>query len=192
MASIIRHTAVWTGSPGLPGYTQLYQSHTTGQGTDAQVGHDAVHDLFEALAALIPEEITVTVDPLYQIIDAVTGETTGEFVVGTPAAVTAGEYVGGWASQVGVLIEWVTGTFLNGRRLRGRTYLVPLGATTETDGTLPATTVQTVAAAAANVVNSTIPFVVWHRPVNSSGGSTSNITGAQGTDRAAILRSRMV
>lgn len=192
MASIIRHTAVWTGAPGLPGYTQFYQEVGEGVTASAQAGHTNVDAFFNALATLIPDAITVTVDPVYQVLDEATGEVTGEETVATPATATVGGYITNWQAQVGVLVEWTTGEYLNGRRFRGRTYLVPLGNTADDDGTLPAGTLSTVGTAAAVIVDSGWGFLVWHRPVNGAGGLSSHITGAVVRDHAAILRSRMI
>lgn len=191
MASIIRHTAVWTGTPGLPGYSQFYTSINTGQAAAAQAGHTAVHDFFEDLVTLIPDAITVTVDPIYQVLVDTTGVIIGEETVGTASAAVTGTFVGAWQAQVGVLVEWTTGLYLNGKRLRGRTYLVPLGNAADTNGTLPTGTLGTVGGAADTLAASDADFAVWHRPVSGSGGITVDVTGGVVRDHAAILRSRM-
>lgn len=191
MASILRHTAVWTGSPGLPGYTQFYQSFSGAPGTAAQTGQDLFAAFFTALASLVPEEVTVTVDPVYRVINDVTGAITSEGTVGSPKDPLTGTYTGEWSRQVGVMVEWTTGLFLNRRRFRGRTFLVPLGASAATDGTLPDGTLATVRAAAAGIVTSGYGFLVWHRPVAGAGGISQPITGAVVRDHAAVLRSRM-
>lgn len=192
MANVIRHTVVWSGSPGLPGYSQFYQEVVGDVAALAQAGHYAVGIFFDDLASLIPEEVSITVDPVYQVIVLGSGMTVGEDVVGDPATVIQGTYVGDWARQFGVLVEWVTGTFIDGKRLRGRTYLVPLGGTTATDGTVADATLATVRAAAEGITDGTPGFVVWHRPVAGVGGQISTITGAVVRDKAALLRSRML
>jgi hypothetical protein len=192
VASIIRQTAVWTGAPGLPGYTQLYHEASGDPATQAQEAHNAVRGMFNEIVTLIPADITVTVSPVYQVLDEVTGEVTGEETVGTPSAAVAGGYVGNWAGQVGVLVEWTTGTYVNGHSLRGRTYLVPLGNVSDDDGTLPAGTITTVGAGAAWISSSGAQFGVWHRPVNDAGGHLVSISGYVVRDHAAILRSRRV
>lgn len=192
MALLIRHTVVWTGAPGLPGYSQFYQEVTGSLATDAQDGHDWVRAMFNGLGTLIPDGVDVTVDPVYQALDIATGEITSEGTVATPSAVVSGAYVSSWSAQVGVLVEWTTATYIAGRRLRGRTYLVPLGNVGDSDGTLSAGTLATVAAAADSIVSGTGNFGVWHRPVAGAGGSLSGISGAVVRDKAAVLRSRML
>lgn len=191
MALIIRHTAVWTGVPGLPGYSQFYQLNTGSLSSDAQAGHDAVAAFFDAIVTLIPSDIDVTVDPIYQALADTTGDITTEDTVATPAAATNGGYVSLYAAQVGVLVEWTTATFIDGRRLRGRTYLVPLGNSQDSNGTLPTGTVNTVQGAADTLAADAAGFAVWHRPKGAEAGSASPMSGALVRDKAAILRSRM-
>lgn len=190
MADLMRHTAVWEGVAGLPGYSQFYHSVTDPISDSATNGSAAVRGFFNEFVSLIPDGITITVDPVYQIIDEITGQIVGEGVVTPAPQVVTGVYVGGWNRQVGLLVEWATGAFIKGRRLRGRTYLVPLGAIPESDGTLPSTTVAAVQASTAYIVNAIEDFRVWHRPVNSLGGSSATITAGLVRDKAAILNSR--
>lgn len=192
MASILRHTAVWTGAPGLPGYSQFYQFIDNEVSDDAQVGHYAVGALFSNLASLIPDSITVTTDPVYQVLDGTTGEALMEGTVGDPNVPTEGGYVSNWSAQVGALIEWVTGFYIDGHKLRGRTYLVPLGNVSDNDGTLPAGTLAVLQSAAAYITGASPKFVVWHRPVSGAGGLPKDITSFIVRDKACILRSRML
>lgn len=190
MADLMRHTAVWEGSPGLPGYSQFYHSVSDPISTSATNGSVAVRAFFGELITLIPDEVTVTVDPVYQIIDEVTGQITGEGTVSPAPQVLNGTYAGGWSRQIGALVEWVTASFIAGRRLRGRTYLVPLGAVGDSDGTLSSGTVATIESSFVQIVDATEDFRVWHRPVNGSGGSSAAITSAILRDKAAVLNSR--
>lgn len=191
MADLMRHTAVWEGAPGLPGYSQFYHSVTDPIASSAASGAAYVREFFSQVVALIPDGVTVTVDPVYQIINEVTGDIVGEGAVDPAPQVVEGVYVGTWSAQVGVLIEWLTGAFIGGRRLRGRTYLVPLGNVGDSDGTLSVGTLAAVRAAANIITTAGEDFRVWHRPVNGAGGSSSTMTAAVVRDRACILNSRM-
>lgn len=192
MPSVIRHTAVWTGSPGMPGYSQFYQEVTGTISSQAQAGHTAIYLAFSEVATLIPDAIDVTVDPVYQVVDVATGTVTSEDSVGSPQPALPGTFVSNWSAQLGVLVEWLTATFIAGRRLRGRTYLVPLGNTGDDDGTLPAGTIAAVQAFADAISEVGLDFVVWHRPVSGAGGQLSTITRGVVRDKAAVLRSRML
>lgn len=192
MALLIRHTVVWSGSPGLPGYTQFHQEVTGSISVQAQAAQNAIYTFFAGLAGLIPADITIVVDPVYQVADVVTGEVTTEDSVTTPLAGITGGYVSNWSAQVGVMVEWLTAAFIDGRRLRGRTYLVPLGNTSDDDGTLPGGTLSTIRSEAATLLAAGTGLVVWHRPVAGAGGQIAPISSAVVRDHAAILRSRMV
>lgn len=192
MSLLIRHTAVWAGSPGLPGYSQFYQEVTGTTSVQAQAGHNAVRGFFAGLSAFIPADISVTVDPVYQLVTVESGEVAGEDSVGSPAPGVAGAFVGGWNRQVGVLVEWLTGRFVNGRRLRGRTYLVPLGDTQQDDGTLPSGTISAIESANTFITGLGLDFGVWHRPIAGAGGLIEPITSSVVRDKAAVMRSRMI
>lgn len=191
MAMLIRQTMVWSGVAGLPGYTQFYHSVSDPISTSAQAGNDSVTDFFSNQSSLLPEDITFTMDPVYQVIDEATGEIDSEGTVGVSNAPFQGTYVGGWSAQVGVLVEWLTGTYIRGRRLRGRTYVVPLGGVGDADGTLTSATLDVVRGGSAAITGSSEDFRVWHRPVAGAGGSSSGISSAVVRDHAAVLRSRM-
>lgn len=190
MADLMRHTAVWEGSAGLPGYSQFYHAVSDPISLSATYGAISVREFFSAFVGLIPDEITVTVDPVWQIINEVTGQIVQEGSVSPAPQVVQGTYAGGWSRQIGALVEWVTAVFVNGRRLRGRTYLVPLGGIGDSDGTLSAGTVSTIEGSFTQIVNSLEEFKVWHRPVNGLGGSSSAITAGLLRDKACILNSR--
>lgn len=192
MVNIIRTTAVWTGAPGLPGYSQFYQEAAGATTALAQAGHDDVREFFWELESMLPEEVTVTVNPLYQVLDSASGALVGEGTVGTPAAVVDGSFVGGWSARFGMLVEWVTAAIVDSRHLRGRTYLVPLGNLEDVDGTVPAATLAQLAVAVGAIDESANHFVVWHRPRAGAGGQVSAITGHVVRDHPTVLRSRMI
>jgi hypothetical protein len=82
---------------------------------------------------------------------------------------------------------------INGRRLRGRTFLVPLGSTFyTTDGTPIETARTNIAAAAAVLIANTggPPLGVWRRPSPSGVGVLGVATTASVPDKAAVLKSR--
>lgn len=190
MAVIIQQTAVWTEFPGAPGYSNFYHRSAGTDASSAQSGADAVHDFFAACSGSLPATVRIDFDPVCQIIEETTGQIQSEVVVATPPAQVAGTNAGGYASNSGVGIDWITGRFVAGRLLRGRTYLVPAAGCFDTDGTVTEGVRTALAAAALNIVATTMDFVVWHRPVNSLGGFAQTITSAIVRDRGYVLRSR--
>lgn len=190
MASIMKQTAVWTGFPGAPGYSNFYHLISGGEAAAAQAGTNDVTNLFNDLQGFLPGTSSVIVDPVVQILNDLNGDVIGEVTVATPGPSVAGTSAGGYASNSGCAVEWGTGVFLNGKRLRGRTYLVPTAGTFDTDGTLTSGALGTLSSAASRIVNGTVQFVVWHRPVNNIGGVSHVIQSALVRDHAYVLRSR--
>jgi hypothetical protein len=88
-------------------------------------------------------------------------------------------------------VDWITDTITNRRRLRGRTFLVPIaGNAYQTNGTLydsARTALQT--AATAFVAAQSTSFVIYHRGTGSD-GSNGLVTSAFVPDMIAVLRSR--
>lgn len=192
MASIYRVTAEWTGWAGGPGYTNLYFRNVDGTGgtSDAQ---GRVRTFFASFNNALPDEITVQVLGEVAVLDDATGEVQ-EFIANTPPAPVQGEYSGPYSSATGACITWLTSGVRNGRRVRGRTFIVPLGAPVfGPDGTLADPgALQTIAN---NLLNPMADdMVVWSRPgMTASGpqaGASFDVVGARVRDMAAVLRSR--
>jgi hypothetical protein len=122
------------------------------------------------------------------------GVQTGEVAISAvPAGINctgSGSYAGG----AGAVVDWLTGAFHAGRKVRGRTFLVPLTqAAFQSDGTLASafqTAIQTAATTFAGT--SPTPVVFSKKLIGGVGTSTlvAVVTSATVPDRTAILRSR--
>jgi hypothetical protein len=105
---------------------------------------------------------------------------------------TAGTTVAG----VGACIGWTTGGIVQGskgpRKLRGRTFLVPLAATAwDVNGTFSAAKL-TELQALANEIQASGPLAIWHRPTSlaAANGNSYGVLSNKVRDKAAVLRSR--
>jgi hypothetical protein len=91
-------------------------------------------------------------------------------------------------------VTWTTATFVHGRRLKGRTFLVPLeSGCFAPDGSLDDGTRTLLQAAVDTLVTSGEDhFVIWHRPttVGGSDGLTGDVVAGTIRDRGAVLTSR--
>lgn len=86
-----------------------------------------------------PSTLTWTFPSSGEVIDSTTGLATGTWTA-TPPPSIVGSDNGSYAAGVGERIVWGTDTFHAGRRIKGSTYIVPLGAGAyATDGRLNAT-----------------------------------------------------
>lgn len=182
-----RITATWNGVGGLPGYSRFRFNGelTTAEATAAA---SRVRAFFNSILALLPAQVNITWDGVAQIygVDQVQ---TG-VVSYTPPALVQGTSINTFSAPTGAVINWLTGFFHNGRQVRGRTFLVPLGGNAfQTDGTLATAAQGTIVSAAATLLGGGPPLVV------SGGGPPGEfiqveITGASVPDKGAVLRSR--
>lgn len=197
MTLIMRHRWTWTGFQGQPGFSNFF-----GLGTASQAFADGIRTFLVAAIGTagngaLPSGVAITPDSFVDIINDTTGFLDSSQAVTPPAAVT---FAGGtsFASVAGICVTWATGGFATGpsgrpRRVRGRTFLIPIsGSGYDTDGTLVASRVTAVNAAAAAYVGGSWNPCVWHRPTGIGGvnGSSHRMTGGQTRDKVAILTSR--
>lgn len=180
---------VWSGFSGGPGYTNLYFADAST--VDAVL--DAVSQWWTDLQQVFPTSMTFSIDNAVQQIDTVTGAETGSSNGTTFVPPVSGGALNAFGpAPAGICVGWDTSDFLAGRRIRGRTFLVPVTKVAfEDNGTIAGGTLTTVAAAAsALLTNADAALSVWHRPVLGTGGQVSRATAFTVRDKAAVLRSR--
>lgn len=153
-----------------------------------------LRDFFAAIASYLPNEVSVGFDSEVITIDTATGQMTESTPV-TPPATVAGTGTGTWAAGAGGRLVLSTNRILNGRRVRGAVFLVPLASTGfDTTGA----TSQTFRTSANNAAVSALtawdlnvnPLVVYSRPRSGSPGTQTTVSLATVAPMAATLRSR--
>lgn len=182
---MLRVRAVWTGLPGLPGYTNLYFG-----GSGEAAAQDAVLAVQTFLAAVDTGMIN-TIDWATEAevveIDPTTGLAIEEHTI---ASVSGGGSAAGpdplpFATQA--VVSWKSAVFLNGRRLRGRTFLPGWPEAANVAGIMePSTAVGIQTAAQALADNSLVQFGIYSRTYGVFGGATS----ASVSQEWGVLRSR--
>lgn len=191
MALVHEIKAKSTGFPGAPGWTTLYFSNDGAADTTAQF--HAVFLFLTAIRAEFPTTWTVQIEAAGRLLDEVTGELIGFTTVPAgDAASMVGTQGASYGSGVsGAVIGWSTNTVNRGRKIRGRTFLVPIAAPAwQADGTLLQAAIDIFKAAADALLFSTAKLVVWSRPVANAGGKMGPVTASRINDRAAFLSSR--
>lgn len=187
--AIQRLRCEWAGN-GVegPGLTTFYAE---ADGTLAiQVGASG---FFDALAGVIPVGTTITIPAGGDLLDETTGELTGTWGSGSPTVV-AGEWTGSFAGGVGARVVWDTGVVRAGRRVRGSTFVVPMGTISyEDNGTLTAAAVAQLGLAISNML-AQVPtqMRVWSRPKPGLPGAASPVISGRAPDKISWLRSRRV
>lgn len=150
-----------------------------------------LHSFFSALTTWLPTSVHISFPAAGDSYNDVTGALTGSWTASTNADVVGGS-LDSYAAPAGACVTWNTAGIVNGRRVRGRTFIVPVARNGyDTDGTLAAALVNALDTAAANLVTASAGgLLVWHRPVSGSGGSAHPVTGHRVRDKIAVLRSR--
>lgn len=196
---MLKVTAKWAGFSGAPGYSNFFFRDFTETGepvaSDAPAAVARVNQFFGAIADRLPPNVNVTVQPECQVIESTTGVLKDVFTVPTPTAIPGTSTTLTYSAPTGVVITWRTATVVRGRRVRGRTFIVPVStACYQNDGTLESGAHDDFAvAAAALAANTGTPDLgIWSRPSvkGASDGAWAPVTNATVPDMAAVLRSR--
>lgn len=198
MARIIRVRINWTGFSGGPGYTNLYFEPTVESDPITQPIVDAavtkVQTFLTSWRPYFAPTVFTGVHAQVDEIDEVTGGIEA-FWTATPTAAAGGTGSTGFSSASGACISWSTGGVRNGRRVRGRTFMVPLSSNAyDTDGTIHGTPLPIMRTAATTLTDDAngVRLVVWARPnpaLPITGGAY-DIVSATVSDKVAVLTSR--
>lgn len=180
----------------MPGYSNFYYGvggGTITEGVDLAVA--AVRTAFNAIAGYLPTSVLINVDPEVAMFSDVSGELEDVYTSTTVPAVVTGQGGGPYSAASGASITWLTTAIRDGRRLRGRTYLVPLSTLAyDAAGTLVPNALTALAAfgtALRTPGGSAGPFRVFGRPSPEHPvGMSAPVTQAIVRDRVSILTSR--
>jgi len=180
-------TVEFSGPSGTPWFNRMY--FTTGGGT-AQQAATAAGTFWGAVDALIRDDVTWTTGTEVEELNDSTGalETVNAI---TAVTGTGGDTTTDMATVLQGLVSWRTGTIVNGRELRGRTFIPGLTQNVNTAGLL-STAAQTAWTTAANalIADANSVYVIWHRPVNGSGGQMAPVVTCSVTRKFSVMRSR--
>lgn len=180
MVNLRVHRVEWRGLPTGPGVSTFYADDA---GMDIRPYLDS---LFTAIGIKTPGAISFYIPNSGITIDSGTGHPNGSWTAGS-AITRAATGSGAYAAPVGGLIRWETPVFIAGRRLVGKTFLVPfLSGCFESDGTLLNTVKTDLQAAAALFVTGATSFRIYSR----RNAAVANVTTSSVPDKAMVLRSR--
>lgn len=192
MAQLDRLTVSWTGFAGSPGYSVLHH-YSSGDPQNGTIFYNAVQTMFATFVSYMPDDVKITVEPEMQVIESTTGELVDVFNVEVPGAVLTGIQPGAYSAPSGAVINWSTATIRNGRRLRGRTFLVPLsGAEYSASGQLSDITRGNLQGAVDEFATGTVTSPsIFGRPTQiGNDGVYGPITGGRVSSMVAVLKSR--
>lgn len=190
---LFKTTNIWAGASGLPGFTNLFfLVDGVDIAADILATADAAHDFFEDIASMLPTTVTITTQPVIEQINVATGILETVWAVSPAPGVVGGGMTGQGPSPAGACVSWQTGEVHDGRQVRGRTFLVPLGAAAfQSDGTLASGAVTAFNAAAVGLIGAPdTTFAIWARPKTDVPGEAFPAVTGTCRDQVAILRSR--
>lgn len=196
MTALRRVRVGLTGFAGSPGVNTFYF-------LDTSTALASLNTLYQGLQGVFPSVVTIQIENTGDIIESTTGELLGSWS-GNAVAPFGGTGAGSYSAPSGAMIGWETGAVRDGRRLRGRTFLVPaVGSQYDQYGTLNDTMVTSVqASATAFIFEQSSSFVIWHRPFAGAPavgtkparpatlGGHALVIAARVPDKAVVLRSR--
>lgn len=192
MGLILESQIAWTGFVGGPGYTVLHtrQSGIITSSVDNMV--TAMQQFCTDIKGQVPNVVTLRASNEVKEIDEATGVLSTIYT--SPVTTTNVTGTGGstYAAPVGACISWSTGGVNRGRRVKGRSFIVPLvNGCYDVDGSLSGGCLTALNLAASNWrTSSAYETVIWSRPRLGAGGAAFDILGHRVADRAAVLRSR--
>jgi hypothetical protein len=204
-----RHRIVWSNFPGAPGYTNFYTGSSIIDSTPFKTFMAAALNLGAgASQEQLPAGCTLTYPSSGDQIDESTGKITGAWSGTAPSPSTSLATSANFAGGAGAQVQWLSSLIVNGRRVQGKTFLVPMiPLAFDTQGSLNTTTQSRIqAAATALIVALAGELKVWSRPfvpdpatnppVGSPGhktpraGSNAQVISSRVPDIAVSLRSR--
>lgn len=202
MPQILRVKTRWSGFTGAPGYTVTHFRDFDGgtAGSDSfstAQAQEAAHKMqvfFTAIRSLLPSAVRIDVEPEVDVLEATSGKLVDSISV-APELQVSGAATQNYAAAVGSVINWRTNGIREGRRVRGRTFLVPLSAIAFAPTGNLLTTAQTTIADAATVLRSSAgspDLGVYARPSapGVEDGAWFYASGSNVPTMGAVLRSR--
>lgn len=185
MAEITRIRCLWTGVAGTPWYTNLYFE---GGAATADAARDAVVGFLTDMLPVVSSDVTAILDIQATIIETTTGQPVGVATV-DPYTAPGGNVNDMLPRTTQCLIRWDTGVFLNGRQVRGRTFIPGMCENFNDDGGIPnAAFIAGVAETATALLEEpgNPQLVVWSRSTSTA----QLVTGAAVWTQWAVLKSR--
>jgi hypothetical protein len=201
MTTMAKVKARWSGFTGSPGYSNFYFREWT-DGTHVVTAEEAtaavakVRAFFDLMKTGLPPVVSIQVDPEVEVVEDTTNTIQG-VVAATPVAVVTGTASApSYAAAVGAVFTWHTNGVRNGRRVRGRTFIVPMASSVfDTNGTINSGWMTNLGLCGSNMIAddaATPTFGVYSRPSGpgATDGSWTVATGFRVPDMSAVLRSR--
>ena len=179
-----------TGSTGGTGYMTFYGPLFSGNMAQLRT-------FIIALQPYITNDITFNFPTTGYVIDDADGVAKGVWTAGAQGTIQ-GSDAGGYSLASGGVVNWLTGQLNSrGHKIKGRTFIVPIGASHYgSDGAIAAGVATIIQTAANNLIAQTgQALYVFARPGKTAAGvsyagTSAKVTSAQFKGKVAVLKSR--
>lgn len=200
MVNMVRVKARWSGFTGSPGYSNFYFrefSDGAWEPTAAEADQcmGKIHTFFDSMKLIFPPNVRIQVMNDCEVINDANGELQNVLTPASRAVIAGTSGAANYSAATGAVITWRTGNVRNGRRVRGRTFLVPTSSGAfDVDGSLVSSWATNLATYANTLISNTPgpELGIWARPTapGAVDGEWAVVTAATVPDMAAVLRSR--
>lgn len=183
ISTMYRVGITWDGETGGPWYSQMFFDAAA---STAQQAADAVGTWLASVKAYQGTQVTYSTGTVVETIDVATGQP----VALNPVTAHTGTGSGGTSDTVPVgtqiVCQWRTGVFLNGREVRGRTFVPGAPYTINVLGVLDSTVQNLIAGYGATLISSTPSvFCIYSRKKRQAEVvATSSVWGKFGLVRS--------
>jgi len=190
---IMRYKLTWALPSGGPGVTTLFAFPDTTEQVFADGARAFMSDALQVATAhdALPTGCSIQGDSIVDNIEVTDGTLASAVPVTAPVVIN-GNATGSYSAPSGAVITWLTGLVHQGRRVRGRTFLVPIAnQQLDTNGTLGSAFLTNLRNAGAAYIASAVNPCVWARPdQGTTNGAAFSIAAASVADKVAVLTSR--
>lgn len=195
--SLLRVRTLWAPPTGGQGVSTQYFDETGATAGSIANLMTAVRAFFVACQGAAANGTWWSWESELAVIDEVSGDITGYYSI-TPPATANAVGSGNYSAAAGACVTWQSQRVLRGRRMRGRTFIVPLsGGALDSNGTLGSGTITALLTAGNTLITAANAaghaMVVYSRPDPAHGivtGEIGVVELARVTDKTAVLRSR--
>lgn len=187
---MFEYRAVWSVTGGGVGYSVFHvrEAGLSSVAAEAQIFVDDLRAGLVTLGGDLPNDVTISFESEVKEIDVPTKALIGVHAVTPPASIT-GVQTSTYAAPSGAKVDLITNAIVAGRRLKGRTYIVPLIGSSYADN-------GQISSGARGRLNTAFEafrdqpgaysLAVWSRTHNV----LADVAACSASTRAAVLRSR--
>lgn len=143
-----------------------------------------------AVDGTLDNSTTWTIRTVGRELDDSTGGLIGAWAEGSVKTGTGNNATEPVADATQILFQWHTGNIVNGRFLRGRTFIPGLTNSVLSNGNINEANRAAFQALGETLVDDAANMQVWHRPVSGTGGSAHTIANCTVWAELAVLRRR--